>query len=353
MFQICIHPLFPTSRRAWRELPGGVPTPRATRRAVYHALIERQHLARAFTACLAVALMAVFAPAVQAGDLNVPHSFTAGTPAQAAQVNANFGAVETAVDDIDVRVAALEALVVALQSQNANQQSAINAIQGSNVMGINPYVQLTDIVDNNSGALYATVRITGANLQVVSGSGHTAGAANGLGNVIVGYNEKLSSDVYCSYGDYDNQVDCERSGGVWALDHRSGSHNLIIGSGNNYSRYGGLVSGELNTANNIFASISGGQLNVASGKYSSVSGGGNNHAKGAYSSVSAGSSNNARGNYSSVSGGGDNQATGGGSSVSGGGNNNADGSKASISGGGSHFTNGAMDWRAGSLFEDH
>ena len=33
---------------------------------------------------------------VQAGDLSVPNSFTAGTPARASEVNANFAAVKKA-----------------------------------------------------------------------------------------------------------------------------------------------------------------------------------------------------------------------------------------------------------------
>jgi hypothetical protein len=43
---------------------------------------------------------------------------------------------------------------------------------------------------------------------------------NGLGNVIIGYNEP-------------------RGGG----DNRSGSHNLVVGSRNNYASYGGFVGG--------------------------------------------------------------------------------------------------------------
>jgi len=46
-----------------------------------------------------------------ADEVDIPNQFSAGTPAVAAQVNANFGAVESAVDDNAMRVVALEAVL--------------------------------------------------------------------------------------------------------------------------------------------------------------------------------------------------------------------------------------------------
>lgn len=45
-------------------------------------------------------------PGVWAGDLTLPNTFTSGTPAVAAEVNANFSAVETEVDDNNSRITA-------------------------------------------------------------------------------------------------------------------------------------------------------------------------------------------------------------------------------------------------------
>lgn len=53
----------------------------------------------------------------------------------------------------------------------------------------------------------------GANVMVTSGSGATAGPVNGLGNLIVGYDEVISSGT----------------------SDKSGSHNLVAGPGHNYS----------------------------------------------------------------------------------------------------------------------
>src|SRR5215471_10643777 len=67
------------------------------------------------------------------------------------------------------------------------------------------------------------VVITGANLRIVNGLGST-GTMNGLGNLIVGYNElqPLLPNV------------------------RTGSHNVVVGSRNNFSSFGGLVVGDRN-----------------------------------------------------------------------------------------------------------
>ena len=99
----------------------------------------------------------------------------------------------------------------------------------------------------------------------------------------------------CSFGELVTQPTCVGGGGVWASSHKSGSHNVVVGRGNNYSRYAGLVVGNDNTVSGTYASVSGGELNTASGTHSSVSGGRQNTASGAFSAVSAGRLNTASG----------------------------------------------------------
>jgi hypothetical protein len=65
------------------------------------------------------------------------------------------------------------------------------------------------------------IYIDGANLYVRSGSGSTDGPVNGLGNLVIGYNQGRGP----------------------GLDDRTGSHNLIVGSKHNFSSYGGIVAG--------------------------------------------------------------------------------------------------------------
>jgi trimeric autotransporter adhesin len=191
------------------------------------------------------------------------------------------------------------------------------------------------------------VVITGANLRIVNGLGATD-TTNGLGNLIVGYNEPRQDPSI-------------------PPDVRTGSHNVVVGIGNNFSRFGGLVvggsneiSGEFaavlagifNTASGVGSSVSGGNTNTASAFSASVSGGGQNVASGQLSSVSGGSANTASEFFASVSGGEQNLASGNSSSVSGGRRNIASSRDASVSGGLDRRAEGEFDWVAGSLFED-
>jgi len=154
------------------------------------------------------------------------------------------------------------------------------------------------------------IYFNGTNIHITSGSGATDGVVNGLGNLIIGYNEPRGGS-----------------------DDRTGSHNLVLGSKNNYTSYGGLVAGAMNNILAPYASVSGGYGNTANESYSSVGGGISNIASGWYSSVSGGEGNRASGDISSVSGGGSNSASGYASSVSGGISNAASGYFSSISGG--------------------
>ena len=183
------------------------------------------------------------------------------------------------------------------------------------------------------------IYITGVNLHLRSGGGSTDSAVNGLGNLIIGYDEARGSG-----------------------SDKSGSHNLVIGPKHNYTSYGGLVAGNNNTVSSASAtvsgganntadgwacSISGGNLNTASGNYSSVTGGEHNVADGYANSASGGYYNQANGVHSSVGGGERNLASGGCSSVGGGENNTASQDHASVSGGGNNTASGFLSSIAG------
>ncbi len=161
-----------------------------------------------------------------------------------------------------------------------------------------------------------TVRFTGVNVQVVDGTGNSPCSidgfenCNGLGNLIVGYNEDEGES-----------------------DARSGSHNIVVGTDHDWTSYSGMVAGKRNTISGPYATATGGYGNTASNDWSSVSGGFQNTASGSASSVSGGIDNTAATSYSSVSGGADNTAGGPSSSVSGGYQNTASGFASSVSGG--------------------
>jgi len=63
-------------------------------------------------------------PTVWAGSVIVPNTFTANTPAVAAQVNANFTAVKTAVNDNDARIGGN---TVAIASKGLLKVTVLNA----------------------------------------------------------------------------------------------------------------------------------------------------------------------------------------------------------------------------------
>lgn len=217
-------------------------------------------------------------------------------------------------------------------------QSQIAALQANNVPNLAGYVTMD--VSNPSRP---TLRVAGANLQVVNGTGHTVGAPNGLGNVIVGYDEARSTGILmCSDGFQPNQTACVNNGYVWNINHKSGSHNVVVGALHNYSQYGSLVAGFQNAVLSSAASVSGGIENIAYTLGSSVSGGYQNTARGTHASVSGGNANAASGDDASVSGGQLNQATGGAASVGGGRYGVASGGGASVSGG--DFNNATQNW---------
>lgn len=249
----------------------------------------------------------VLAGATVAGDVGIDGTLTvAGTDVAAAlqALSARVDALEADLTAADDRIASLEATLAGVTRDGS------------------------------------TLTFSGMNVQVVNGNGST-GATNGLGNLIVGYNEDYS-DTGCK----PSPSNCQYHGDGTA-DPRSGSHNLIIGVDHTYSSYGGLVTGRNNTISGKFASVTGGERNAAPGNYASVSGGAGNTASGNWASVSGGVANTASGGVASVSGGLGNTASGHWASVSGGANNTASADYASVAGGRGGIVADAYDSRIG------
>ena len=157
-----------------------------------------------------------------------------------------------------------------------------------------------------------TLVISGANLQVVNGTGSTE-ETNGLGNLIIGYNESRQDP---------------------AEDDRSGSHMLVAGSQLNYSSYGGIVTGLDNTVSGSYSAAVAGADNLAGCCLNAVLGGSGNAADGRSAVVVGGTTNSASGNAALVAGGLNNTANGDfNASAFGGESNSAAGTLASAYGG--------------------
>jgi len=287
-------------------------------------------------------------------------------------------------------------LVLSLQARIQDLEDRLAQLEGNTVLALDGYLAL-ELDDPQK----PTARFAGVNVQVVNGAGAESDVPNGLGNVIVGYDQPFVPREFdkevCSSGDYQTQTDCEAAGQVWAMQHKSGSHNLVVGPGHRYSWTNGVVSGGNNTINNENAvvmgagysiaqghravvlggsshsatgnnaAVLGGWGNTASGAAAKVSGGVHNSAtaqgatvnggnwsiaSGSNSTVSGGSYNTASGPQSSVSGGWSNVATGKAASVNGGYLNTAAGDYSTVSGGTERTASGEYDWVAGSLWED-
>jgi hypothetical protein len=186
------------------------------------------------------------------------------------------------VRDLEQRVTALESQIAALLSQvnalqaadvtlqaNIEQERAdrilaaaalqqnINNAVPQNLLDLASYVSVDSSTINNLVGPH--VIFTGVNMHIrndiasqTTNGNPTAfasnGITNGLGNLIVGYNE---------YG-----------GGP-----RNGSHNIVLGPFHGYGSFGGFVGGLGNAILGSFASVSGGTNNMASGVFATVSGG--------------------------------------------------------------------------------
>jgi len=210
------------------------------------------------------------------------------------------------------------------------QTYAIMTIAGNNIFfdGFNVHVR------SGAGATWGTAELSDHSYP-------EQGTVNGLGNLIIGYDE--------------DRVLLDPS----QPNEKTGSHNLVIGPFHTYDRIGGFVTGLGNSIRGHYASVSGGMRQTASGHFASVSGGVGNQASGMYASVSGGRENRATAAYdfgtpggfepaawvgggegnvasgyqSSISGGWENTSSARHASVSGGAYNEASGERASVSGG--------------------
>jgi trimeric autotransporter adhesin len=249
--------------------------------------------------------------------------------AKVESLQATVSALESQIDTLQAGNTTLQNEIKSLKTSNATLQSQLAAVQSNHALLLGPFVS----VDPNPeiGVMGPNIIFSGANIHIVSGSGATNdnGNATGLGNLIIGYDEDPAAspiiNVPLKPGD------------------RGGSHNLIIGGFNRFTRaaFGGLVAGENNSISNEGTVVIAGQINTASGPFASVGGGEFNTASGDLSSVTGGLENTASGNLCSVSGGQSNTANGFvGASVVGGEANIASGILATVTGGFRNTANG-------------
>ena len=160
----------------------------------------------------------------------------------------------------------------ALSGKCATGQKALVLANGASVASLQAQVATLQTQVASLNTLLAGVSRTSTNLvfnhmnlQVESGSGATGGTVNGLGNVIIGYNENPGT--------------------------QTGSNNLVVGTGQSFTSYGGIVAGQHNEIDGAFSSIAGGYGNDTAASWSTIAGGEYNVTNGNYSFIGAGCSN--------------------------------------------------------------
>jgi len=82
---------------------------------------------------------------------SVPNTFTAGTPAVASQVNANFTALVNAATALETKAAALETKVTALETKVAALESVNTALTAADVVGTYKLLSLESETGSNAG----------------------------------------------------------------------------------------------------------------------------------------------------------------------------------------------------------
>ena len=184
--------------------------------------------------------------------------FSSGEIISSADVNSNFSELYSATAQNTTDLAGLDAAVTLQDGAihtNATDIADLEALVTAQNATINTLVNLLDGVTRDGDDII----FSGVNVNIVNGTDTTDGIVNGLGNLIVGYNELRVSG-----------------------NDRTGSHNIVVGRYHNYSSHGGLVVGQGNAIAGQFATVSGGSGNRAAGDYSSVSGGHVRHVTGSY-----------------------------------------------------------------------
>ena len=182
----------------------------------------------------------------------------------------------------------LAELLVAQQEQIASLEEQLQG-QEQAIASLAPLLSLVPVAERSSFG-QDTWNLSGLNVRLDNGAGTTYGASNGLGNLILGYNESEGGHRDAEGNFVDGEV-------------RVGSHNLVVGAGHTYGSNGSLLGGYNNSLFGQGSAILSGQASLATGTWSAILGGLDNRATATNTCISGGHSNTASGDRASVSGG--------------------------------------------------
>ena len=97
------------------------------------------------------------------------------------------------LSEVRVVMEAQARIIAELQATVAAHELAIQDLQSASLAsaGVMQYLSKTSITDTATGEEYPTIRVTGANLQIVNGYDSNSAGQNGTGNLLIGYQESL------------------------------------------------------------------------------------------------------------------------------------------------------------------
>ncbi len=265
---------------------------------------------------------------------SLPTAFAQGYGTTLRSILQRITALETAQKATTANLTSLNSSVASLDTKTKYLTTGVdrNGYPASYFTACNVYIQ--DGLGSTSGVSSDPILAN----DIFGGgpnSNITIPVTNGLGNLIIGYNEHDPNANYQT---------C------------TGSHNLIIGGGNSYSSIGGIIGGVDNYSGAPFSSIFSGWLNQTTGLASSILSGASNTITGTLNAsllggtaaaICGGSLNVVDAVSSTICGGANNFANGENSSITGGEFNTANGASSSVSGGASITLNDQYGWAGG------
>lgn len=163
---------------------------------------------------------------------SVPNTFTAGTPAVASQVNANFTALVNAATALETKAAALESKVTALETKVAALENVNSAITADDVAGSYKMVTLESATAANSAnRLFAsrsgstTVSLTFTKTSDTGGTFTYSASVKSTG--YIGQTNGCDNGGNCTAGGFvesGNEDGGDSGNGTWVL----GSGNTVV-----------------------------------------------------------------------------------------------------------------------------
>jgi len=139
----------------------------------------------ALAAGVMAGVLAALSATLIAGSVTLPYTFTSGTPARASEVNGNFSAVKTAVDDNAARITTLETVVTPAGNVVLGSSTATT---GNILKGTVRFIHDFGTSNTFIGAFAGNFTMTGLGGNTATGAQALQGNVTGSSNTATGAN---------------------------------------------------------------------------------------------------------------------------------------------------------------------